>query len=1101
MMAPVGQWNKWFPIHEDQHVFSGATVTAQWATPHHLDLFVTDAQGVVQHTWWEAGAKWQRWVPIPSQKMFKPGAVITALWATNSHLDLFITDNEGGVWSTFWEPEGGWRLWFPIYSVTHFAAGATVTALWANSGHLDLFITDKDGGVWSTWWESATQWTNPWFPIDPKRKFKPGAVVTALWANKNHLDLFISDSGGRVWSTWWESDPKWKSWFTIHPEVTFTAGAKVTALWTKSGHLDLFVTDQGGAVSTTWWEQNQGWQPWDTIHPEGRFQPGADVTAVWANKDHLDLFITGADGTVNSIWWQKDVGYSQWFKIRPEEKFKPGASVTAVWANEDHLDLFVTDDNGVVWSCFYADTASPDWALLANEGFERQSMKSTYFFAGNWRCCKGWQNWFPVRPEIKKFDPQSTATALWANETHLDLFSTDHDGVVWTTWSEIGGNGWQNWIPIDAGKHFYPGAPVTAVWANKNHLDLFVTDEYGLVWRTWWEAASKWQPWSPVRQDREFQPGGEITALWANEHHLDVFVSDSHGTVWTTWSEDGIHWREWFEIHQDPPHNFKPGGKVTALWANSNHLDLFMTDLHGTVWSTWWESGPKWQPWSRIRPETSFHPGAQVTALWANSSHLDLFITDGNGAVQSTWWEDGGDWQPWDAIHSEIQFQPGAPVTAQWADANHLDLFITDKNGLTWSTWWESAPKWQTWFNIHPEPAFVAGALVTAALSSGRRVDLFVLANDGTIWNSFYPGESLPKFYDASLSANEDKYTRHPKDARDLGWSEDAANRNFAVDKMIEGGVNVITMSYWGEPGSDRWIHWAPMYTATGAHDELFTAAVGKNILILPAIESADATYGCGGSSPAYQFASDFPGTDSNPAPQLVLQLKDLIQRYLKQPLDPAWPGKWAQMYDRQGEKRYAVNILHVASNLLENSEDERFANGFDRVADRVFEDTGVRIGFTLDLLPSETTVNNGGCGQDDMVKSTFRASAKRTGPWLRQQASFLAVQAFIPQIYRGSSDVIVLFLYKWLYLGGWIIERLPVILDADPGYDAHLMWENAERWGNDDHWRGLLSTLRALPVRGIVFNTWNGYTEGYAMVPTQEDGDANFRWMQEMFN
>ena len=205
-------------------------------------------------------------------------------------------------------------------------------------------------------------------------------------------------------------------------------------------------------------------------------------------------------------------------------------------------------------------------------------------------------------------------------------------------------------------------------------------------------------------------------------------------------------------------------------------------------------------------------------------------------------------------------------------------------------------------------------------------------------------------------------------------------------------------------------------------------------------------------------------------------------------------------MYDRQGEKRYAVNILHVASNLVGRHEHERFARGFDRVAEKVFEETGVLIGFTLDILPHRDEVNNGGCHQDDMVKNTFRAVPKKTGPWLRQQASFLAVQAFIPQVYIGTSVVNKLLLFKLSYLQKWLDQRLPVILDVDPGYDAHLLWPGAQRWGNDDQWRGLLSTLRALPVQGIVFNTWNGYTEGYAAVPTREDGNANFRWMQDLF-
>jgi hypothetical protein len=42
---------------------------------------------------------------------------------------------------------------------------------------------------------------------------------------------------------------------------------------------------------------------------------------------------------------------------------------------------------------------------------------------------------------------------------------------------------------------------------------------------------------------------------------------------------------------------------------------------------------------------------------------------------------------------------------------------------------------------------------------------------------------------------------------------------------------------------------------------------------------------------------------------------------------------------------------------------------------------------------------------------------------------------------------------------------------------------------------------MRELSVQGIVFNTWNGYTEGYAAVPTLENGDADFRWMQELFS
>ena len=49
----------------------------------------------------------------------------------------------------------------------------------------------------------------------------------------------------------------------------------------------------------------------------------------------------------------------------------------------------------------------------------------------------------------------------------------------------------------------FPGAAVTALWrpypvvqlgepSPAPHLDLFVTDPYGYVWSSWWEAGSGW---------------------------------------------------------------------------------------------------------------------------------------------------------------------------------------------------------------------------------------------------------------------------------------------------------------------------------------------------------------------------------------------------------------------------------------------------------------------------------------------------------------------------------------------------------------------------------------------------------------------------------
>ena len=59
------------------------------------------------------------------------------------------------------------------------------------------------------------------------------------------------------------------------------------------------------------------------------------------------------------------------------------------------------------------------------------------------------------------------------------------------------------------------------------------------------------------------------------------------------------------------------------------------------------------------------------------------------------------------------------------------------------------------------------------------------------------PGQVVPEFYEFPITENASLYTIHPKDARNLGWSESVANQEFALDTMVESGANTLTMSYW----------------------------------------------------------------------------------------------------------------------------------------------------------------------------------------------------------------------------------------------------------------------------------------------------------------
>lgn len=395
----------------------------------------------------------------------------------------------------------------------------------------------------------------------------------------------------------------------------------------------------------------------------------------------------------------------------------------------------------------------------------------------------------------------------------------------------------------------------------------------------------------------------------------------------------------------------------------------------------------------------------------------------------------------------------------------------------------------------HAAPSHLPGTLANPGFEGQPMKSVYFFAGE---WR--FPGLA---FYDGPIpgvrvtpASNNCVYTIFPSDGQNhLGWSERQEKREHAVNLMLAAGVNAVTMSYWGPPNTDRWAFWAPMQTATAAHDELFDAAVGKPMLITPSIESSIATLGlqregCAhdfgpvGQSPGFDFLEVFPGTADNPAPALVEQIVDLVNRYLLSPANPAWREKWAQMYDREGNPRYAISLIHVGSNQPDVT-DDTFARGFTWVADRVYRETGIHVGFTLDALPTEHNAR-------------FKPTPTHTGPLLAEQPAVLAIQPFNPEVFTGrcqvgedcdavlgSAQLLDLVDWKQRFVSSWVNTGIPVMLDVSPGYDARRVFPDGPRYGNNDAWRSGQANLLSLGVRGLTANTWNGYTEGYAVVPS----------------
>jgi hypothetical protein len=358
----------------------------------------------------------------------------------------------------------------------------------------------------------------------------------------------------------------------------------------------------------------------------------------------------------------------------------------------------------------------------------------------------------------------------------------------------------------------------------------------------------------------------------------------------------------------------------------------------------------------------------------------------------------------------------------------------------------------------------------------------------------FYAGQARDassRYGDCTPTSNLGLYTVHPANGADLKWSAEPASRTEVLDQMMGAGINVVVMSSWGPPKPGcglPWELWAPMQTAPGAQDELFAAAAGKPILILPMIESYE----------TWAFQGEFPQPKGGSvAPYTADYLIYLVCQYLKNAEHPEWAGSWAKIYDRSNppEPRFAVAIMHAASDRLTAGQDAEFAAGFDRLADEVYQATGVHVGFLIDPLPPGTNASG-----------SYLPDAERAGPYLLQADAILGIQAFIPEVWTSLTTDEDLIAWKRMFSQCWSRTGILFVMDVAPGYDGHLVFpppKGHTPYGQTAEWRRQLAGMvAAFGQAGMVYNSWNGYTEAMVAVPNLKQGQTDLtelHWLTEM--
>jgi hypothetical protein len=374
------------------------------------------------------------------------------------------------------------------------------------------------------------------------------------------------------------------------------------------------------------------------------------------------------------------------------------------------------------------------------------------FTIGDWQ---GWIPWFEPAPNVR-VKPGTPVTQSWSTRTHLDLYAIDdHGTVVSTSWDESQPGGYRpgGWFPIHRETIFHPGSLVTALHRTATHVDLFATDRDGIVRTIWWDGDQPggYRPegWAEVHPEMRCPPGAPVAASWGTEDHLDLFVTDRAGVVQSTYwdqNEGGYRAAGWFAI--GPSTVFYPGGNVTAIHVDQDHLDLYAVDNGGTVRSISWtrDGGYRADGWFEIGPDTRSDPGAKVTAVWAAKTHLDLFVTGDDGVVRSTYWDSsellGYRQQGWFDIGSDVRSVRGAPVEAVWShDGTILHLFVTDVTGRVVEALWtqndDPSKAWSGWMSIWPHLQTVAGTPVSASHPRGVHIDAFVAGLTGGVFGSW----------------------------------------------------------------------------------------------------------------------------------------------------------------------------------------------------------------------------------------------------------------------------------------------------------------------------------------------------------------------------
>jgi hypothetical protein len=403
----------------------------------------------------------------------------------------------------------------------------------------------------------------------------------------------------------------------------------------------------------------------------------------------------------------------------------------------------------------------------------------------------------------------------------------------------------------------------------------------------------------------------------------------------------------------------------------------------------------------------------------------------------------------------------------------------------------------------------------------------------------YFPGDGVAAPCDASLAAVRNyatQYSVFPTDFRELRTDTDPAAGAFSFASVAGTGANVVALSFWGraDMGAADASRFSPMRVTSSpvfdpSIDSFSHAAVqarNAGMLYFPAIESGtDSSVERCSYSQGYEF-----GCDLRTGARELLRRVDSLVLYA---MIGGYVDRWATV-SRNGETpRHVIQLVHA--NPAEPWTDTAYTRILDAVAaDIDSRYAGFPIGFVLDLPANDPNAPSPQAAGTSFARSSsilgiMPYASEVFGPALAQRSAPRKVVCdrtgcYLPGCLRSSTKCALSTTdcrkdpdvapvdntskfaeasdEKRDRMAAWRATGLPVILDATNGMDGRFVWapQGSQYYGDnfggiDDRWRNEMSVLNTFASDGVILQTWNGFTEGWAMAPSYEYGTTAYLW------